>query len=368
MCLVAALALILPAPHVLAGTPKIVWAKIGAPSSAMEIDFSACIEESRKLKLHPQSSVPVGPFGMLIGDLMAPTTQFPKERADFIRTCMFGRGYHAVRLLPDEEMDLNAVKTDEASAQWAERFYGRGDFAQRLAAASPPPLSEANNEPLTYGAIRFDPALLVPASGIIKAGNVVLAGRVSHRRTAQLAVDAEVRPDGYDTRIPAGTVLHEAVFPDEDGTNKTYWCGSFRTVAGFIDDMCARNGQNGFVLLHPEGAHWIATGLDTHGNFGFADRDTFDLIESPTDLAGEIDFAMAVRKISRTSIILEAVVNHGSDYETLWKKTLPLDSSGTVVLPFWTHRLVLTSSGDGIHVTFPADGDGTGWPYQAVDR
>ena len=80
------------------------------------------------------------------------------------------------------------------------------------------------------------------------------------------------------------------------------------------------------------------------------------------DLLGDMGFGLAVRKISDSGVVLEAVVNQGSDYETLWKQTVAFDASGRAILPFWTHRLILTRTGKDLAVAFTPDGDGTGWP------
>jgi hypothetical protein len=341
----------------------VVWARIKTPVTEMQIDFNGCYIASRTVRFKYDAPPIASPWAVLIPENLG------HERTDYFKTCMLEHGYHAIPLTTAEAVALAAIKSPDIAESWLEQFYGRPEFQHRLAGASPLPLPEANNEPLAYGAVRFNPAELTAAVGVVKVGGVILSGKVGHRRTGRLAVGTTVRPDGFHTNIAAGTILHQAVFRDEDDSDKTYWCGAFRTMIGSMDDICARNGPSGYVLFHPSGgAHWIATGIDTHGVHAFADRDSFDLVESPTDLVGEIGFALAVRRINKTSIVLEAVVNRGADFETLWKKALPLDGERRAILPFWTHRLVITTTGDGMTVAFLPDGDGRGWPYQNMDN
>jgi len=368
----------LAAAPALADTPNVIWAKVGTPSPVMETDYNACVRESDTVGVAVSAEFErqlggdgYGPVGIAIGTGVVggffSSALTPGARSSYLRTCMLGRGYHAIGLSPEEVSAFDSVKTPEARTVWLAQFYNRSDFAQRLAASSPASLRESNDESLTYGAVRFNPAALTPATGIVRVGGVVLSGSIGHRRTAQVQKDIRARFGSGAAQISAGSVLQQVVFPDEDGTDRTYWCGPF-TRAMFTEVVCARKDADHYFLVHARGARWITTGLDPNDGTGEADSDAYITKESADDLVGSIGFALAVRKLSKTSITLEAVVNQGSDYETLWEKELPLDVNGAAILAFWTHRLVLTRSGDGVSVTFQADGDGSGWPFQPVSN
>jgi hypothetical protein len=345
----------------LAAARNIIWARAATSGIAMQGDLTSCVAKARNAPVQGFSLQPEQPV-FAIQTMLTDAIQGTKSRAISVRACMFVQGYHAVALSADEVADLRSLNTPDATAAWADRFYHRADFDQRLAAAVSPPLPEATNEPLAYGAVRFHLAELTPATGVVKVGGVALTGEVSHRRTARLAQDADIRPNGFDDIImPAGTLLQQAVLPDVDGSKKTFWCGPYKVI-GLGDGICMRNDPSGYVLIHPDGARWITTSLNRYAGVGSADRDTVKIEVSATDLAGPMNFGLAVRKLRADSVSLEAVVSQGHDYETLWQATLPFDANGAAVLPFWTHRLVLTRSNDGVTVALTADGDGAGWP------
>jgi hypothetical protein len=221
-------------------------------------------------------------------------------------------------------------------------------------------MPDAQDEGFAYGALRFDPSSFVAASGTAGVHGIVITGTASHRQTARNLVDAlsDLNQGGY---FVAGTILQQAVFADKDGAYRTWWCGAYKSMMERTP-ACARNDDQGYVIVQPEGPPWLTTGLDLHGASGLADPEAFQIALSPTDLIGPLGFAVAVRKLANASIELEAVVNQGNQYETIWRKTLTFDAGGNAILPFWTHRLVLTRTGTGVAVTFPADGDGKGWP------
>ena len=343
--------------------PKLIWAKAGIDSAAMEVDFAACNKSAKDVVLPgdgPPDVASAGPVGNAFGSWLYSAIEQPKVRAHALKICMLSHGYHGIRLTSAEEMDLKAQANPAAAVIWTDQFYRRPDFDERLATDSPAPLPEAKDESFTFGAVRFDPASLLPASGAIGIHGNVLSGTVSHRQTARNLVDvrSDLNAGGY---FAAGTIMHEAVFPNKDGSNQTFWCGVYNSLMEKTP-ACARNDSQGYVLVQPEGSRWVTTGIDVHGAPGTADPEAFHIVLSATDLLGPIGFSMSVRKLSYTSVALEAVVNQGNDFETLWQKTLTFDANGNAILPFWTHRLVLARTNKGVTVTFSADGDGKGWP------
>jgi len=178
-----ALIVALAASPALADNPKVVWAKASTPTSAMKIELDACTEESNTVgvALRPEfeaevvaedPAAPLRPLavsviGSFVGGFFS-SVMTPAAQANYVRTCMLGRGYHGIALSPDEEADRDSQKTTEASAAWIERFYARPDFEQRLAAASTAPappvaiLPQMPRTPLAYG------AFAVASTGVVE--------------------------------------------------------------------------------------------------------------------------------------------------------------------------------------------------------
>lgn len=367
--LAAAAAFVLFVDEAHARQPRVVWAKAEVGFDAMQTAFEACAKDSKDagggtVMTSPPYVAGAGVIGAGVGTAFAYWIQSlidaPKFRERAIRACMFTNGYHAIRLSPAEEADLRQKSAPDATVAWTRGFYAQPDFAARLSASIAPPLPEAGADDIAYGAVRFDPGSLVVANQPLGPGGIVLSGTVVHRRTAKNLQDvySDINSGGL---IRAGTVLQQGVFADGSGQRQTFWCGTFKAMIG-SPNVCVRNDGNGFLVLQPEGTRWITTGLDVHGAPGVADPESFHLEVSDSDLIGPMKFAMAIRKVAANAITLEAVVNQGSDFETIWKGTIALDDAGRAVLPFWRNRLILTRTGNQFIATFAPDGDGTGWP------
>ena len=134
--------------------------------------------------------------------------------------------------------------------------------------------------------------------------------------------------------------------------------GMFQTAP-----TCVRSDGLGYRLISPDGANWIATGLDLHADPANADPDGFFLDVSPDDLIGPMRFALVLRKVTATTIGVEATVTRANDTETIWQDALPRGPDGSAILPLWTRRLVLRPDASGVAVTLSSDGDGAGWRY-----
>jgi hypothetical protein len=264
---------------------------------------------------------------------------------------------------------MAAIKQPELASAWVGRFYERPDFAGRLANVTGMRLPEADvSEPFAYGAMRLDPSSLALPSGVVPVNGAVVSGKASHRATGRLLRDV-ASPYYNDGHMLAERPLEEAVLSGEGDTPHTYWCGAHNFKNTFqVQPACLRNdADGGFVMIYPEGADWIATGIEPQSAATVpSGPDVVFFEQSPSDLVGPFDFTMVVLKLTDQSVTLRAVVTRGDDDETLWKDTLSLDPDGKAALPFWSHRLVLTRTGNGVSVTFPSDGDGTGWPYVRV--
>jgi hypothetical protein len=118
-------------------------------------------------------------------------------------------------------------------------------------------------------------------------------------------------------------------------------------------------------MISPDGASWVVTGVDAHSSVPVPDPDAVR-VELGPDPLGLFDFTLAVRKVTRSAVNLEAMVTRGNDTETVWVGAAPIGENGVAVLPFWDRRLLLTPAGGGVTVALTPDGDGSGWPAGRV--
>jgi hypothetical protein len=153
--------------------------------------------------------------------------------------------------------------------------------------------------------------------------------------------------------------------PSDFEPEQTYWCGPFKAtglLGSSVSTYCVFADDNGYDFVFSGAEPWVAPPPDlaTLSQFKSA---TVDLTLEPSDqaLLGPLDFALNVQGIDKTEIDLEAVVTKANRKVTIWSGALTFDSDGKAVLPFWTHRLVLTRDGKSVTAAFTADGDGAGW-------
>ena len=354
-----------------AAGPKTVWARTGAAAAAMETDLADCSAQSKSLVAHADPSDTsrsiavygtAGAGAALVGELLAEAIDTPGLRSHAVRTCMYGRGYHAIALTQQETTELFALKSPAAALSWMEGFYARPEYGARLADATAPPFPDARTEPFTYGAVRLDPDGLIVAKGPVTAGGVLLSGVASHRRTGRLLRDLPVAQYYGGGRLASGAVFHQAVFQEGDGKDHTYWCGAFKGTFETAP-TCIRSDGMAYRLVSPDGANWVTTGLDLHADPGAADPDGLWLDESADDLIGPMQFALVLGKLTPTTIVVAATVTRGDDTETIWRDALPRRPDGSAVLPLWSRRLILAPEASGVSASLATDGDGSGWRY-----
>jgi hypothetical protein len=352
-----------PAATTACAADRFIWAKAGASADSMEARFADCALQAKSVRAEPRDGslrAVLGPVGGALAESLESEMYTPKAQAAARDRCLFRDGYRAIALTSAEAADLAAQKGPGNVAAWVGAFYGTRDFSARLALASPPPLPEAKAEPWAYGAVRFDPDSL-RASPSAKVGDDVLTGHVAYRRTVKLTGEVTFELEGAG-RIAAGATLHQAVFPSEaDGVGRTYWCGPFRGPVA-TSGVCARNDPDGYAMFYNKGAKWLATDLDT-GHEPSVTTTVFRLEPMPDASPAPMDFRLALRKLRPDQIILEAFVASGRDEETLWRRAIPFGADGRAVVPFWSHRLILTREPGGVSVHLAADGDGSGLAY-----
>ncbi len=247
---------------------------------------------------------------------------------------MHYRGYRAIPLSPTEEADLAKQATPEAMSAWVDRFYGRDDFTQRLSLVTVPALPELVEEPLSYGAVRFDPSRLVPATGVVKRDGVVLSGPVTYRAVAQLIAPVDLS----ETRTwPAGTVLHAVLLPAGSVGYTSFWCAK---------RFCVRDNNGGYFMVGARGAPWMATGVGRFASKSVNYNIQLRLAPLDASTQGTLGFELTARAITPTHVDLEAVLTRGGERQTIWTGAIAtMLSDGPAILPFWTHQLVISPSG-----------------------
>ncbi len=336
----------------------------------MQREYRACSDEARLIgvaaNLKPGNMALQPGAGQLIGLFIGAGVSAaltPKARSEYVEGCMRGRGYYGLTLSPDEAADLDAQKTADAGAAWVERFYGRADFEQRLALASAPEvtaLPQLKPEPMTFGAIRFDPSLLAVANGVVGLGKPVLTGRIAYRQTALVKSDVSAFP----AHIVHGSLAYAVVWSQDGRPANTYWCGRMKMGmigGGSGQNYCVWIGKDGYVFDLMAGAPGLVNNHHFYSTLAKRALSNYALDENSTGSSEPMDFALFIKKISQGGLSLIADATLNGRPEQFWSADVLFDEQGKAVLPFWTHRLTFTHSGDGVTVAFTADGDGRGW-------
>jgi hypothetical protein len=347
-----------------------VWAKSGVNGTSAIADFDACTLKSKDIHpgLDPDqvATYQAATGGGVIPGLvlaMAISAANTQAQHHYVARCMRLLGYGRLSLDRPEVILSDTARTSAQRAALLETLYASSSFPARLAQATRPivHLPPAADEPLIYQAYRFDPAAMSASPGVVTKG-VALSGPAGHRATASLAKGVE--ESTHNLRLKAGTVLQELVVPGPDGALRNYWCWispfglgnvshCFRDEAGdyYVTDGPLISGRSILLMPPPGGGE----------GEGFSDVDVV-IEKSAQDLIGPADMVFSVRKIGDDGVTLVATAAAGKQKFTIWARTLSFNANGDAILPFWTHRLVLHKSGDGVTVVFSADGDGTPLP------
>ena len=349
-----------------------LWSKMGATQAAEQADWAACKQEAKTVPIHMNGavSVPVSPAGA-IGGLIAlaiiESVKKAQAEAAFDHHCMRRHGWVWLPLTPEEQAALGKQKTPAEKAAWVDALYA-GDIGARLdAAARPaaPVLPVAVDEPMTLGALRFEPDGLAVTAGPVAAGQPVLTGKIGHRRTATLNAAVDVAGT-MKLHADAGTVFEAVVIPTDFEPFQTYWCGPMRAkpalASARVTDDCVTLEEFGYVILPAEGESWLADPPDPASPLKWKTTAAdFSMTPSDQDLIGPLDFTLKVTKITTKAISLEASAARDGKTVVVWTGALAVAADGTAVLPLWTHRLVLTRAGKTVTAAYTPDGDGAGW-------
>ena len=347
-----------------------VWAKANADLTAMEADYATCASEAEDVgveinmgRVTPMRS-PLAPVvGMAVGAGFS-AVMTPKARLRYVHGCMIGRGYAAITLTAQEDRDLAQQSAPAARHGWLAAFYQRADFVPRLAAATPtptpgpPPAPRAPGDALAYGAFRFDPATLKAADGVVMAASPVLAGSISFRRAFHVTTAVKAG----NISIAGGSIAYARSVDDPRLGPVTYWCGRMRMgLLKIAHDYCAWEDAHRFTVYDYDYPMGLQDRSEFLRNLRGASTTAFALDTGSPAPVGPVDFSIVVKTVSGGGVSLRGVASSGGETWGEWTTDLLFDEQGRVVLPFWTHRLVLTRTGDGVTATFTPDGDGRGW-------
>jgi len=347
-----------------------LWAKVGATDAAATSALDACRDESRNRRFHlPDRTTAAAMMGegALPYLLAAGETALDQKSAEkaFTRHCMRRHGYVWLPLKSDESAALAKLTVASDRAAWIDRFYAATPVARLDAAWAPivPALPEGAEEPLTFDGLKLEPSALTVAAGTVAKGGVVLSGPVGHVQTARLvgAVDAPVIPE---LNAAAGTIFYQVVTPTDFDPEQTYWCGpmTYYTPSGPRTlTYCVDVGEKGYEFNMAGVEDWYAPPPFPGMPQMRTKAVKLALAPSEKDLLGRMDLALTATRIDKNFVDLRVSVAAGKRHQQIWILHLPFEADGTAVLPFWTHRLVLTRAGDGVTAAFTADGDGRGW-------
>lgn len=283
-----------------------------------------------------------------------------------------------VSLTPQRRGDVVAATADRVAppldmaalrerVETAERFLtGAGTATEDE--ATPEAAQGLDPTPLVIGGVKVDPAALSPGAGVLGRGDVVLSGPATHALTARLTKPLTLRAPLINDTSPMGTILHQVEFarlsPLGTRTMTRIWCGPILKPGLFSggqrQTLCLRRtgaGGGWEAFIPATGRPWLGTSLlnATAGNFAASE---LEVESSATSLLDPLTFRAEIQRINDDAVTLRVFARRG-DEDALILTAAPKFENGIATLPLWTHRLALTRSGQGVAVSFSANGDGT---------
>lgn len=359
-------ALLLTPGVALAAKPIRVFSQLGKDLPGQMADETTCTDYAKGVAV-PGLPPPVPTGGgaaaaagaAFATGFLAGMEEARARRASYER-CMRARGYTKVTLTAEEEVALKAAKKQPEREAWFAALLARSDLAQRIEVARAEIIDLPTPPEVAIGAqgLVFDLAQAKAVEGAVVEGGALATLPASHLATARLAIDYPVSNMlGVNKRGEAGAVFHAV----SRGPYLTQWCGPFanNSVQGKITMMgCIETAGDGFKVLNVGGEPWLAGDLFTGG---FPVDDGPRLEASADDLIGPVAVTIKLDKITKKGVRLSAVGERDGKTVRVWSGGGNFDAEGRLVTPLWTHRLVLTRSGEGVAAALSADGDGRSW-------
>jgi hypothetical protein len=363
------------AADAVAADQEFLWAKAGATDAAVSADLKTCEAEARRLappiQQRPGVVVAGGVGAAAAAGLTAMLLEAYITRHEVpavigegvAHRCMRRGGYVWLPLEPEEADALKHAHKERAA--WVDKFYA-GDLAERIGSAgalSVPPLPRGQAEALTFDGLRLDPTHLVVAKGVVGDGGAVAVGTVTLARTARLKQAGAITEPLAGT-VDAGAVFYEVYGPAVYNRDETYWCGPFHfssLVGPRTRVACLTNSDTGYEL-------WSAPYGPPFGGApqlpeGEVDPQAGDFILAPSDepLIGPFKFSITASYLNFYDVSVEAAAVVGGRKVVFWRLPLAYAKDGTVVIPLWTHTLVLHRVlGAGVRAELRPGGDGEG--------
>jgi hypothetical protein len=222
--------------------------------------------------------------------------------------------------------------------------------------------------PFVIGGVKVDPAALTVGQGVLVARGVALSGEAQYAQTARLTQPMTLRAPFINDTSETGTILHQVEFaritPLGSRTMTRLWCGPIMKPAVFSNGqrqtLCLRRSLYGAgweAFIPMTGRPWLGTTLTNATAGGFA-ANGLAFETSPTSLLGPLGVRAEIQRINDKSVTLRLFARQG-DQDALILTVTPEFVDGVATVPLWTHRLVLTRSGEGVTAALTADGDGT---------
>lgn len=220
--------------------------------------------------------------------------------------------------------------------------------------------------PFVIGGLRLDIPQAQVNSGVVPRRGELLIVPAAYARTAVLTEPAQstglVR--GALT-APAGSLLHEVEFvrrlSHTEAVAHAMWCGSMGAQPSFVNRspvfcLVEDDGRSRAWLVR--GVSWLAVSPDTGFESHWLDRVSLEASPLPDQPATNV--SVRLDQITQRDVFLRLYARRGEEEEVLMFTVRRPIENGAVLVPLWSHSLLLTVVQGGVTVRLSADGDGTG--------
>ncbi len=269
-------------------------------------------------------------------------------------------------LTPNRYRDALTVTSRRVAPPVDQTMAGGEGLARALRAGDDEEAAPIEPTPGVIGGVMLRPEELTVATGPVARGGVLASGSMEHARTGRFRQDTIIE-GSMSPRIAAGAVAHrvEVLRTSPLGTRSlsTFWCAqvSALTVFGRQDDQqtCFRRRVGRYEGLWPDaGRSWLTT-TDRSSTPLSRYLPTLDIEESDSDLIGPMEVRFELQRLTPMLAVVRIFARRENQDALVMTVSRPVEN-GTAVFPLWTHRLVLSVTGEQAIATLSADGDGSG--------
>lgn len=269
-------------------------------------------------------------------------------------------------LTPNRHRDALAVTSRRIAPPVDQTVAGGEGLARALRGGDDEEAAPVEPTPGVIGGVLLRPERLAVATAPVGRGGVLASGSMDHARTGRFRQDTVIE-GSMSPRIAAGTVAHRVevlrTSPLGARSLSTFWCAevSALTVFGRQDDQqtCFRRRGGRYEGLWPDtGRNWLTT-TDRSSTPLSRYVAALDIEESDSNLIGPMDVRFELQRLTPASAIVRIFARREEQDALVMTVSRPVEN-GTAVFPLWTHRLVLSVTGEQATATLSADGDGSG--------